>query len=125
MEEHDYDGNLDVNMLKNITLIKVSGRLRTRSRLNSPQERTHYGSRLRRVPFEREPYSKAIRSIEKCAIEWAAYQGIEKIIKRVSSTIPIMDQLHNDELIEHYWNQRKEITGADFQKSVDFKLEYP
>ena len=66
---------------------------------------------------------KTIRKIEKRAKEWGVYIGLDALIKSVSGTLPIMDQLHNDKLRDRHWQRLYEITGVDFQKQVDLKLK--
>jgi hypothetical protein len=45
---------------------------------------------------ECENYGKQIRKIEKRGKEWAVYSGLDTMIREVSNTLPIMNQLHND-----------------------------
>jgi hypothetical protein len=45
---------------------------------------------------ECENYGKQIRKIEKRGKEWEVYSGLDTMIREVSNTLPIMDQLHND-----------------------------
>ena len=71
---------------------------------------------------ECENYTKTIRKIEKRAKDWSVYHGLEAFIKSVSSTLPIMDQLHSDKLRDRHWQHLLEVTGVDFQKQVDLKL---
>ena len=72
---------------------------------------------------ECDGYSRTMRhQIDKRAKEWGVYTGLETLIKSVSSAIPILEQLHNDKLRERHWSKLKQITGVDFQKSVNLKL---
>ncbi|KAH0788142.1 Dynein heavy chain family protein [Histomonas meleagridis] len=71
---------------------------------------------------ECENYIKRIRKIEKKAKEWNVYEGLDKLIKEVSSVLPLMDQLHNDKLRGRHWEKLEQITGINFQKSVNLKL---
>jgi len=74
------------------------------------------------LSIECENYGKQIRRIEKRAKDWGVWAGLDQYIKEVSSTLPIMDQLHNDKLRERHWSRLEEITGINFAKSVDLKM---
>ena len=54
---------------------------------------------------ECEGYNKTIRKIEKHAKEWNVYAGLENLINSVSSTIPILEQLHNDKFRPRHWSK--------------------
>jgi dynein heavy chain len=70
-----------------------------------------------------EDYGKTIRKIEKRAKEWSVYNGMDALIKSVSSALPILDQLHNDKLRERHWQRLEQVTGVDFQNSPDLTLQ--
>lgn len=38
------------------------------------------------------------------------------------STLPSIDQLHNDKLRDRHWNKLEKVTGVNLHKSVDIKL---
>jgi dynein heavy chain len=70
-----------------------------------------------------EEYGKTIRRIEKRAKEWSVYNGMDVLIKSVSSALPLLDQLHNDKLRERHWQRLEQVTGVDFQNSPDLTLQ--
>jgi dynein heavy chain len=71
---------------------------------------------------ECENYLRTIRRIGKRAKDWGVYTGSDQPIKSVSSTIPIMDQLHNDKLRERHWERLETVTAVDFEHSGDLKM---
>jgi len=71
---------------------------------------------------EIENYIRTIRRIEKRGKNWGVYVGLDQLIKSVSSTIPIMYQMHNDKLRERHWKRLEQVTHVDFQHSADFKM---
>jgi hypothetical protein len=72
---------------------------------------------------ECQNHVKTIRRIEKREKEWGVYSGLDQLIESVSSTIPIMDQLHNDKLCKRHWKRLEEVTGVGFQHSADLKMD--
>jgi dynein heavy chain len=64
---------------------------------------------------------KTIQRFDERAKEWGVYNGLDQLIKSMSSTIPIMDQLHHDKLRERHWKRFEEVTAVDFQHSADLK----
>jgi dynein heavy chain len=51
------------------------------------------------------------------------YSSLNQFIKSVSLTIQIMGQLNNDQLRERHWKRLEQVTGIEFQRSPDVKMD--
>jgi dynein heavy chain len=66
--------------------------------------------------------SKSEKSKKRCK-KWGVYSGLDTMIREVSNTLPIMNQLHNDKLRDQHLARFEKVKGINFQKATNLRMK--